>query len=75
LNRFLLAYFITKTIFFFCVFGNFYSDLAMFTGLVGVSISLNGGIARRFVLLPHPKSQAGVLKLPQGARRPIPAHV
>ena len=28
------------------VFGSLYSDLSMFTGLVGLSISLNGGVAQ-----------------------------
>jgi len=73
LNRFLWAYFLTKTIFFFFVFGSLYSDLAMYAGLVGLSISLNGGIARRFALLPPPpRLQRRPLRLPQGIRRPMP---
>jgi hypothetical protein len=75
LNRFLLAYFITKTIFFFFVFGSLYSDLAMYTGIIGLSISLNRGIARRFILLPPPRTLARPLHLPQGPRRAVPAHV
>jgi hypothetical protein len=47
INRFLLAYFWAKTVLFFFVFGNFYSDLAGFAGLVGLSIALNGGIRKR----------------------------
>lgn len=47
LNRFLLAYFIARVIFFFGVFGSLYSDLALFTGLVGLSVALNGGVAQR----------------------------
>jgi len=46
LNTFLLAYFIAKTIMFFLVFGSFYSDLMIFAGTIGFSISLNGGVAR-----------------------------
>jgi hypothetical protein len=41
-NRFLLAAFIAKIILFVTVFGAFYSDLATFTGLIGLAVSLNG---------------------------------
>jgi hypothetical protein len=44
INSFLLSYFITRTIMYFFVFGSLYSDLVFFTGLVGLSISLNGGV-------------------------------
>jgi hypothetical protein len=74
LNRFLLAFFTAKTIFFLFAFGSLFPDLAMFAGLVGLSISLNGGVARRFILLPPPQAHARPLRLPQGARRPLPAH-
>lgn len=74
LNRFLLAFFLAKAIIFFAVFGNFYSELTTFTGLVGLSICLNAGVARRFILLPRPKARPRPLRLPQGARRPVPAH-
>ena len=46
LNGFLLAHFLARTILFFAVFGGFYSDLAFFGGIVGFSISLNGGIRK-----------------------------
>lgn len=42
INAFLLAAFIGKLIFFFGIFGSLFSDLAMFTGLAGLSVSLNG---------------------------------
>jgi hypothetical protein len=45
-NTFLLASFIAKIIFFLAVFGSFYSDLMAFTGLFGLSVSLNGGMRR-----------------------------
>jgi hypothetical protein len=45
-NRFIFAYFVARVIFFFAVFGSLYSDLALFTGLVGLSVSLNGGVAK-----------------------------
>ena len=43
-NTFLLSYFIAHTIYFFFVFGSLYSELAIFTGLVGLSVSINGGV-------------------------------
>ncbi|HVV00028.1 MAG TPA: O-antigen ligase family protein [Verrucomicrobiae bacterium] len=46
INTFLFAYFLCKVIFFFTIFGSLYVDLAMFAGLVGLSISLNGGVAK-----------------------------
>ncbi|MEO7299441.1 MAG: O-antigen ligase family protein [Verrucomicrobiota bacterium] len=49
LNRFLLVYFLAKTIFFFLFFGSFYTDLFQFTGLVGLSVSLNHGVSKRAV--------------------------
>jgi hypothetical protein len=46
INAFLYAYFIAKVIFFFTIFGSLHSDLPMFLGLLGLSISLNGGVAQ-----------------------------
>jgi hypothetical protein len=46
-NTFLLASFIARIVTYFCVFGSFYSDLFSFTGLVGLSVSLNGPRAHR----------------------------
>src|ERR1051325_6159869 len=74
LNRFLLAYFITKAIIFFAIFGNLYSDLAGFVGIVGLSISLNAGVARPFILLPPARLRVRRRMLPKGIRRPLPAH-
>jgi hypothetical protein len=42
-NAFLLAYFLMQSIFFFTIFGAFRDQLYMFTGLLGLSVSLNGG--------------------------------
>src|ERR1043166_4380898 len=52
-NAFILAYFLAKLIGFFVVFGGFYTDLAGFTGLLALSISINGGVAKR-VPVPQP---------------------
>jgi hypothetical protein len=42
INTFLFAYFLTRVVFFFLVFGSFYTELCSFTGLIGLSLSLNG---------------------------------
>lgn len=44
INTLLLAYFLTKTLYYFGVFGSFYSELYVFTGLLGLSVSLNHGV-------------------------------
>jgi hypothetical protein len=46
-NTFLLAYFLAKAVGFLFIFGGLYSDLASFTGLVALSVSINGGMARK----------------------------
>jgi hypothetical protein len=68
-NTFLYGFFIARTIFFFAVFGNLYSELAFFTGLVGMSISLNGGVAKRTILVPARIRQRPPQPVP-GARKP-----
>ena len=49
INTFLFAYFVAKVVFFFTIFGSLHSDLPMFLGLLGLSISLNGGVAKPVV--------------------------
>jgi hypothetical protein len=46
INTFLLTAFVAKIIVFIFIFGGLPSDIAGFTGLLGLSISLNGGICR-----------------------------
>jgi len=46
INTYIFATFCSSTVVFFTIFGGFYGGLAGFTGLVGLSISLNGGIKR-----------------------------
>jgi hypothetical protein len=46
INALVLAYFLAKTIVFFVVFGNFYSEAADFLGLIGMSLALNHGISK-----------------------------
>lgn len=50
INTFLLAYFVARFVFFFAFFGAFNSELIVFTSILGLSISLNGGMCSR----PHP---------------------
>jgi len=45
-NTFFLAYFITETIIYFTVFGAFNSQLYIFTGVLGMSVALNGGVLK-----------------------------
>jgi hypothetical protein len=46
-NGFILAFFLAKLVAFFVVYGGFYGDLPTFTGLVALSISINGGVAKK----------------------------
>jgi hypothetical protein len=72
INRFLLAFYSARMIFFFAVFGSLYSDLAMFTGILGLSVSLNGGIARR-VAEPVLEPVEEKFKFNPGERRTVNA--
>ena len=46
INNFLFAMFLTKVIVFFFIFGALSDDIVVMTGLLGLSVSLNGGICR-----------------------------
>ncbi len=46
LNTFLLAYFTVRVIYFLVIFGSFHTELNLFTGLIGLSVSVNGGMRR-----------------------------
>ena len=46
-NLALLSYFLTQSLFFFVVFGAFSSELSVFLGILGFSVSLNGGMCRK----------------------------
>jgi len=43
INTFLWAFFLTKVLFFCAVYGSFHTEFYVFTGLIGLSVSLNGG--------------------------------
>lgn len=66
-NTFLLAYFVARVIFFFTVFGSFYAEMVVFTGLVGLSVSINGGL-REAVIQPVEKPAFNQFKLARTAK-------
>jgi len=72
-NAALLAAFIAVTFFFLFVGGGFSSDMMKFTGLLGLSVALNGGVCRR-VRAVQPVSEAQkngrLIKMPPS---PVPA--
>jgi hypothetical protein len=76
INTFLLAFFVTRLLFFLTLYGQFDLDLMVFTGVIGMSISINGGVARPRVVEqasePVPEREAlapALLELrPQGHR-------
>jgi hypothetical protein len=45
-NTFLFAFFIVRIISYIFVFGSLYSDMVQFSGLIGLSVCLNGGVAQ-----------------------------
>jgi hypothetical protein len=53
INTLLMCYFFAKTIMFMIVFGGLYGDLVTFAGIVGLSISLNRGVAAKAVPVPE----------------------
>jgi hypothetical protein len=53
-NGVLLALYITYCLFFFFVFGALNTEFCIFTGLCGMSVSLNGGVKRKAAPLPAP---------------------
>ncbi len=73
INTFLFAFFVAKTLFFMTIFGALYVDLAMFAGIVGLSISLNGGMAERRVAEPQPVQILNRFRLAPGVRKPVGA--
>lgn len=46
INRFLFAYFLVRIFHYVFVFGSFYLDFFIFTGIVGLGLSLNGGVSQ-----------------------------
>lgn len=54
INRFLLVYFLGRTLFFLSVFGAFAYDFYLLTGVMGLSVALNGGVCRKPVSISQP---------------------
>jgi hypothetical protein len=71
-SAFLLAFFVVRAVLFFTVFGGLRGDIAVFVGLVGLSISLNGGVAKP-AAVPRPKVVFDRFKLHPSVRRPVSA--
>ncbi len=63
INRFLFAFFGTKTLFFFAIFGSLHSDMYQFVGTIGMGIALNNGICRKPAVVPMPVRVRGSLEL------------
>ncbi len=69
LNTFLLAYFTVRIIYFMAVFGSFHTELVVFTGLIGLSISVNGGMRRpALAKAPAPNPAYLPFRLPKVVR-------
>ena len=67
-NTLLLAFFVTKILLFLLVFGSFYLDLYQFTGVLGLSVALNGGMGAKPAEAPVetvPKPRGNPSLLPQ----------
>jgi hypothetical protein len=58
INTFLYAYFIARILIFLFIFGSLYSDLAVFAGLIGLSVSINGGVCQPQSAMPEPVEPA-----------------
>jgi hypothetical protein len=63
INALLLSYFVAQCLFFFFVFGALNSQLYMFLGILGFSVSLNGGVCRK-TSAARPKSRSPSLAAP-----------
>lgn len=64
LNTFLLSYFVGRLIFYIVFYGEFYLDLGLFTGAIGLSLSLNGGVRQEAELtMPAPTVSTEDLRL------------
>jgi hypothetical protein len=63
-NTVLLSYFLAQSLFFFFVFGAFSSQLVVFLGILGLSVSLNNGVCHKLALkvVPGPAPAAVMLE-------------
>jgi O-Antigen ligase len=65
-NTFLLAMFGAKALMFLVIFGSLYSEVYVFVGYLGLSISLNGGVCRKPAVAPV---EATVMASAKGVNR------
>ncbi len=72
LNTFLFAYFVVRIVIFLFVFGAFNSDLPVFLGLLGLSVGINGGVAKP-VVEPQPQVVFNRFRLHPSVRPPLNA--
>jgi hypothetical protein len=73
INTFLFATYVAQVLMFFFVFGSVHSQMFQFTGLVGFSVALNGGIAEpERMEAPAPEAKQGESKSPPPRRLSIP---
>lgn len=70
INTALLVLFTTRIFYFFTIFGALSSDLLTFTGYLGLSVCLNGGICRKTALAPVAPPEPGPRALPMRPFRP-----
>jgi hypothetical protein len=68
INTFLLGFFLVKVLFFFAIYGSFQNDLVIFTGIVGLSCALNGGIRRPATAPAKPNPAYLPFRLPKPLR-------
>jgi hypothetical protein len=63
INRFLLAFFIARVVSFVFIFGSFSNELYFFTGIIGLSVSLNGAEATERVAQEEQTEELGLGEL------------
>lgn len=68
LNTFLLAFFLTRALMFIAIYGSFQNDLAIFTGIIALSISLNAGVRKPAATPAKPNPAYLPFRLPKPAR-------
>ncbi len=64
-NTLLLAYFLMRTIFFFIFFGHFSHEFYNFTGVVALSISINGGVSKESLAVAAVPADGSALLAPR----------
>jgi len=72
INAFLLATVIVRMLMFWLVVGGFYNDIMYYIGVIGLNVSLNGGVARRETA-PEATEAMAAHTLPTVLRRQRPA--